>query len=212
LTLFLSTPDGIQNVLEVCRQYNLKVFSPSTIAVFGPDSPKEGTPEDCTMHPTTMYGITKVHAELLGEYYHRVYGVDYRALRYPGVVSTKQKPGGGTTDWAVDIFHQAIQRGSYTCYLEKGTTLPFIYMPDLLQGTLQLLQADSSNLSRRVYNLGSISFSPKQLASSIRRTLPDFTMRYMPDFRQDIADTWPKSIDCTAASLDWGWNPMVWMI
>ena len=154
-----------------------------------------------------MYGITKVHSELLGEYYHRVFGVDFRSLRFPGVVSTKQKPGGGTTDWAVDIFHQAIQRGSYTCYLEKGTTLPFIYMPDLLRATLQLLQADPSSLRRRIYNLGSMSFSPKQLASSIQRTLTDFTIEYIPDFRQDIADTWPKSIDYTAASRDWGWKP-----
>ena len=205
--------EGITNVLEVARKCksdkkNMKIFCPSTIAVFGPDSiPKDRTPENCILRPTTMYGITKLHAELLGEYYHRVYGVDYRSLRYPGVISTKGAPGGGTTDYAVDIFHQAAKRGRYTCYLEKGTALPFIYMPDLLKGTLQLLEADPSSLSRRVYNLGAISFTPKQLASSICRILPGFSVTYMPDFRQDIADTWPRSIDHSAATKDWGWEP-----
>jgi threonine 3-dehydrogenase len=202
--------EGITNILEVARQCNndVKIFCPSTIAVFGPDSiPKDRTPENCILRPTTMYGITKLHAELLGEYYHRVYGVDYRSLRYPGVISTKGAPGGGTTDYAVDIFHQAAERGRYTCYLEKGTALPFIYMPDLLKGTLQLLEADPSSLSRRVYNLGAMSFTPKQLATSIRRTLPGFDVTYIPDFRQDIADTWPRSIDHSAATRDWGWEP-----
>lgn len=202
--------EGITNVLEVARKCKrgIKIFCPSTIAVFGPDSiPKDRTPENCILRPTTMYGITKLHAELLGEYYHRVYGVDYRSLRYPGVISTKGAPGGGTTDYAVDIFHQAAKRGRYTCYLEKGTALPFIYMPDLLKGTLQLLEADPSSLSRRVYNLGAISFTSKQLASSIRRILPGFSVTYMPDFRQDIADTWPRSIDHSAATKDWGWEP-----
>ena len=205
--------EGITNVLEVARKCksdkkNMKIFCPSTIAVFGPDSiPKDRTPENCILRPTTMYGITKLHAELLGEYYHRVYGVDYRSLRYPGVISTKGAPGGGTTDYAVDIFRQAAKRGRYTCYLEKGTALPFIYMPDLLKGTLQLLEADPSSLSRRVYNLGAISFTPKQLASSICRILPGFSVTYMPDFRQDIADTWPRSIDHSAATKDWGWEP-----
>jgi threonine 3-dehydrogenase len=201
--------EGIQNVLEVARRCNndMKIFCPSTIAVFGPDSPKDHTPEDCILRPSTMYGITKLHAELLGEYYHKTYGVDYRSLRYPGVISTKGAPGGGTTDYAVDIFHQATTRGQYTCYLEKSTTLPFIYMPDLLAGTLQLLQADPSTLSRRVYNLGSMSFAPKQLAASIRRLLPDFSIKYVTDFRQDIADTWPRSIDCSKATKDWNWEP-----
>mmetsp|Transcript_46693 Transcript_46693/g.69032 ORF Transcript_46693/g.69032 Transcript_46693/m.69032 type:complete len:397 (+) Transcript_46693:227-1417(+) len=199
--------EGTQNVLEIAREENLKVFCPSSIATFGPTSPKSNTPDDCILQPTTMYGITKVHTELLGEYYHKMYGVDFRCLRYPGVISTKAKPGFGTTDYAVEIFREAIRTWQYTCYLKKDTTLPMIYMPDLLKGTKELLQADPTILKRRTYNLGAMSFTPHQLACSIERVIPDFHVGYEPDFRQAIADSWPSSIDYSCAINDWGWSP-----
>lgn len=198
---------GTQNVLELARQHGLKVFCPSTIAAFGPTSPKENTPEDCIMRPTTMYGVTKIHTELLGEYYHANYGIDFRCLRYPGVISANAMPGGGTTDYAVDIFHEALDHQRYTCFLDEGTRLPMIYMPDLLKATSMFMMADNKRLSRRVYNLGSMSFSPDELMKSIQRRMPNFAMDYLAaDFRQDIADTWPNKVDDSQATEDWGWQ------
>lgn len=198
---------GFQNVLEIARNNKMKVFCPSTIAVFGPSSPLDNTPDDCILRPTTMYGVTKVYGELLGEYYHSKYGVDFRSVRYPGVVSGAAMPGGGTTDYAVEIFYEALRHKSYTCFLEENTYLPMMYMPDLLKGTVDLLNANPNTLQRRVYNMSSMSFTPVQLAASIRRRIPEFEMRCKPDFRQAIANTWPKKLDDTLARREWGWKP-----
>jgi threonine 3-dehydrogenase len=198
---------GTQNIFEVSRQNNVKLFVPSTIAVFGPSSPKVNTPDDCVLRPTTIYGITKIHTELLCEYYHSKFGMDVRSLRYPGVISSQAMPGGGTTDYAVDIYHKAVTQNSFNCFLTENTALPMIYMPDLLKGTINFMEADEKKLTRRVYNLTALSFTPKQLAESIKSELPGFSITYSPDFRQKIADSWPSSIDDSLARRDWGWKP-----
>lgn len=198
---------GTENVYNVAIENKLKVFCPSTIAVFGPSSPRDNTPVECILRPTTMYGITKVFAEMLGEYYHFKKGLDFRSLRYPGVISCKALPGGGTTDYAVEIYHEALERGEYNCFLKPDTYLPMIFMPDLLKATHTLLQADANTLKRRVYNLGSMSFTPDQLVTSIKRHIPNFKMSYNPDFRQAIADSWPRSLDDSTSTQDWGWKP-----
>lgn len=198
---------GIENVLECAKVNELKVFSPSSIAAFGPNTPREFTPDVTTMDPTTMYGITKLHLELLGAYYNRVFGVDFRSIRYPGVISSEAWPGGGTTDYAVEIYYEALLKGKYKCFLSKDTKLPMMFMPDTLKATADLMQANDDNLSLRTYNVTAISFTPEQLAESIRKFIPDFEISYEPDFRQEIADTWPKALDDTRAQNDWGWTP-----
>jgi threonine 3-dehydrogenase len=198
---------GIENVLELARQYNLRVFAPSTIAVFGITTPKDSTPDLTVMRPSTIYGVTKVYLELLGEYYASKYGVDFRSVRYPGIISNLAMPGGGTTDYAVEIYHEAIKKNSYSCFLRENTAMPMLYMPDCLDGVIQFMETPRAKLSQSVYNLTSFSFTPEQLAKSIQKFRPGFTIDYKPDFRQRIADSWPRSIDDSIARKDWGWNP-----
>jgi nucleoside-diphosphate-sugar epimerase len=201
--------NGLYNVLEVARTRKLKrVFNPSSIAVFGPETPRDKTPQETVMRPKTMYGITKVTGELLGNYYHHKYGIDVRGARFPGIISNVAPPGGGTTDYAVEIFYEAIKSGRYTCFLRPDSTLPMMYMPDCLRGMIRLLEADLSTLRHHAdFNMGALSFSPKELVAEIRKHLPKFEVEYRPDYRQAIADSWPKSIDDSAAREEWGWNP-----
>jgi threonine 3-dehydrogenase len=197
---------GSENVLEVAAQYQCKVFAPSTIAVFGPTTPRDNTPNTTILRPTTIYGSTKVYMELLGEYYNRKFGVDFRSIRYPGIISNKALPGGGTTDYAVEIYYEALKNRKYTCFLGPQSALPMMYMPDCLRGTLQLIEAPAEQLTERVYNLTALSFTPADLAVSIKKYIPDFEITYAPDFRQAIADSWPRSIDDSKARADWGWK------
>lgn len=197
---------GIQNVLELAQQYQLRVFAPSSIAVFGPSTPQDETPDTTIMRPTTMYGLTKVHVELLGEYYFDKFGVDFRSVRYPGVISSEALPGGGTTDYAVEIFYEALKHGKYTCFLTPDVKLPMMYMPDCLKATMGLLTAPNQCLSQRTYNIAAVSFAPQELVASIQKILPRFQCDYKPDWRQQIAQTWPRSIDDTKARRDWHWQ------
>lgn len=197
---------GTENVLELARHNNLRVFIPSSIAVFGDSSPKDDTPNECTMRPTTVYGVTKVYTELLGEYYNKRYGVDFRSMRFPGIISSEVPPGGGTTDYAVAIYYEALKHGQYTCFLEENQVLPMMYMPDCLKAISTLLQAPNSCLTRRTYNITSMSFTPRDLAKEIKKKVRHFEILYEPDFRQKIAESWPRTIDDSAARDDWGWK------
>ena len=200
---------SLLNVLEAARKRkNCRVFWPSSIAVFGPGS----LPAACTQHsqldPTTVYGISKQAGEYWCRYYFENYGLDVRSIRYPGLISYTAPPGGGTTDYAVDIFHQALEDGHYTCFLNENTGLPMLYMPDAIRATLELMAAQREELTvRTAYNLGGMSFNPRELAGEIRKHIPGFTMNYMPDHRQKIADSWPSSILDLEARKDWGWSP-----
>jgi len=200
--------DGLLNVLDLAKEQSLgKVFWPSSIAVFGPDAPKKNTGQNTALNPTTVYGISKMAGEQWCAYYHENYGVDVRSLRYPGLIGYKSLPGGGTTDYAVDIHHKALENGSYDCFLDKGTYLPMMYMEDAINGTVQLMEAKESNIKIRTsYNLAAISFSPDEIADIICKHLPDFKISYEPDYRQKIADSWPDSIDDSPAREDWGWQ------
>jgi nucleoside-diphosphate-sugar epimerase len=202
---------GLMHVLDVCKAQGSnvkKVFVPSSIAAFGPNTPKVNTPQITVTDPVTVYGITKLVGERLCEYYFRQYGLDVRSIRYPGLISYKTPPGGGTTDYAVDIFHKAIQYGEYTCYLKADTPLPMMYMDDAIRGTIQLMDAPQAQVKiRSSYNLTGVTFTPAELASSIQSIMPNFQIHYAPDFRQAIADSWPGSIDDSAARADWGWRP-----
>lgn len=200
--------EGLYNVLEVAKNFGVKkIFWPSSIAVFGPKTPKENVPQDTILSPTTMYGITKVAGELLCEYYHRRYGLDVRGLRFPGIISSETPPGGGTTDYAVEIFYAAVRGEPYTCFVRPDTVLPMMYMPDCLKATLMLMNADPSRLRFRIYNVTGMSFSAAELAEEIKKHVPNFRVEYKPDFRQAIADSWPRTIDDSAAREDWGWQP-----
>ncbi|KAG0233828.1 hypothetical protein BGW41_001360 [Actinomortierella wolfii] len=200
---------GFQNVLELAKVHRLRLYSPSTIGAFGPSTPKDNTPDLTIMRPNTIYGITKLHMELLGEYYREKYNVDFRSARYPGILSADTPPGGGTTDYAVDIFHHAIRHGHYDCFLSKDTRLPMMYLNDCIRGTVDHL-IHPTPLPQSVYNLAAVSFTPEELAKEIQKHLPHFTISYPdpanPDFRQAIADSWPASLDDSNARRDFGWK------
>lgn len=199
---------GLLNVLEMAREGIIKkVFWPSSIAVFGPNTPKNDTPQFTITEPTTVYGISKLAGERWCEYYHNRYGVDVRSLRYPGLIGYKSQPGGGTTDYAVHIFHEAIRKNDYTCFLQADATLPMMYMEDAIRATIGIMQADSSAIKiRSSYNVAGMSFSPEDLGNEIRKHLPGFTMQYNPDHRQAIAESWPRSINDDHARADWNWD------
>ena len=200
--------NGVRNVLEAARRFGCRVFWPSSIAVFGPTTPKIDTPQATVTEPGTMYGATKVTGELLCKFHATHHDLDVRSVRFPGIISHSAPPGGGTTDWAVDMFFQAVRHGHYTCFVTEDTRLPMMYMPDAVKSVLDLMDADSACISIRTsYNLTAFSFSSGELAEAIRAYIPDFTCDYAPDFRQDIADSWPQSIDDSCAREDWNWQP-----
>ena len=200
--------NGLLNVLEVGRSYSIdRIIWPSSIAAFGPSTPRENTPNETILQPSTMYGISKVSGELLIEYYYQKYELDTRSMRLPGIISSETLPGGGTTDYSVEIFYEAIKKKRYTCFLKEETRLPMMYMPDCTKCMVDLLEADPSKLKRHVYNVTGMSFSAGELASEIQKHVPEFKIDYKPDFRQAIADSWPMSIDDSLARAEWGWNP-----
>ena len=200
---------GLFTVLEVAREYSCAVFTPSSIGAFGPDTPQDDTPQDTIQRPATMYGITKVAGELLCDYYFRRFGVDTRGVRFPGLISYKTPPGGGTTDYAVHIFYEALKAKHYVCYLKEGTSLDMMYMPDALKAAVELMEANPAKLKHRTaFNVTDMSFAPEQIAAEITRSIPEFTMEYVVDpLRQAIADSWPNHMDDSTARTEWGWKP-----
>ena len=207
--------DGLLNILEVARERGiagkpLRIFWPSSIAAFGPNTPGADTPQYTVMDPTTIYGISKLAGERLCEYYYTKYGVDVRSIRYPGIISFKSPPGGGTTDYAIAIFHAALRGERYDCFLASETTLPMIYMPDAIRATIELMDAPSDKIAvRSAYNVAGLSFNPRELAAAISARVPQFEIAYAPDSRQAIAASWPQSLDDSRASADWGWKAHV---
>ena len=201
--------NGLYNILEVAREHNMvRVFWPSSIAVFGPETPRVKTPQDTVLIPTTMYGVTKVAGELLCNYYFIRFGLDVRCVRYPGIISSETPPGGGTTDYAVEMFYEAIKKKRYTCFVREDTVLPMMYMPDCIKAAIDLMEADPSKIKHHVgYNVTGMSFSAGELAAEIKKHIPEFECEYKPDFRQKIADSWPMSIDDSVAREEWGWKP-----
>ncbi len=199
---------GLLNVLDIAREEKIhKVYWPSSIAVFGPTSPKQNCPQQTIIEPTTVYGISKYAGEFWCNYFFQRYAVDVRSMRYPGLISYKSAPGGGTTDYAVEIFHEALEEKKYECFLREDTYLPMMYIPDAIRATIELMEAPASSISVRTsYNLSGMSFSPKEIAASLKKHIPDFTISYKPDYRQAIADSWPQSIDDSVARKDWGWK------
>jgi nucleoside-diphosphate-sugar epimerase len=199
---------GLLNVLDIAREEKLhKVYWPSSIAVFGPTSPKQNCPQQTIIEPITVYGISKYAGEFWCNYYNKRFGVDVRSLRYPGLISYKSAPGGGTTDYAIEIFHEALENQHYECFLREDTYLPMMYMPDAINATLDLMEAPAEKISVRTsYNVSGVSFSPKEITASIQKHIPGFTISYKPDYRQSIADSWPQSIDDCVARKDWGWK------
>lgn len=200
--------DSLFHILNFAKEGLIeKVFWPSSIAVFGPTTPKDQTPQTTVMEPSTVYGISKQTGERWCEYYHRKFGVDVRSIRYPGIISYKTLPGGGTTDYAIDIFHEALKNGNYTSFLSKDAALPMMYMDDAIKATIAIMEAPEENIKiRSSYNLAAISFTPEILSEEIKKHLPEFKISYEPDFRQKIAESWPSSIDDSAARRDWGWE------
>lgn len=199
---------SLLNVLDIAKEEKLhKVYWPSSIAVFGPTSPKQNCPQKTIIEPTTVYGISKYAGEFWCHYYFERYGIDVRSIRYPGLISYKSQPGGGTTDYAVEIFHEALEDNAYTCFLNKDTYLPMMYMPDAIRATIELMEAPASNISVRTsYNVSSMSFSPREIAEEIAKHQSGFSISYKPDYRQAIAESWPQSIDDAVARADWGWK------
>lgn len=201
--------NGLYNILEVSKEYKCAVFIPSSIAAFGPETPKDNTPQDTIQRPTSIYGITKVAGELLADYYYKKFGVDTRGVRYPGLISYLTPPGGGTTDYAVEIFYEAIKNKSYTCFLKEDTMLDMMYMPDALEAAVKLMESDSSKLKHRnAFNVTAFSITPKILSEKIKKYIPEFTIKYNVDpVRQAIADSWPNNMDDSVARDEWGWKP-----
>lgn len=200
---------GFYNILEVARELGIKqIICPSSIAAFGPDTPKDNTPNETILRPSSMYGVTKVAGELLGNYYVKRYNLDVRGVRFPGIVSWKTPPGGGTTDYAVAIYYEALKKKSYVCFVRPDTVLPMMYMPDAIKVLIDVADADFSKLKHHCdFNVTAMSFSASELADSIRKRIPDLKVDYQPDFRQEIADSWPRSLDDSAARIEWGWKP-----
>ena len=200
---------SLLNVLDIAKEEKMsKVYWPSSIAVFGPTSPNQNCPQKTIIEPTTVYGISKYAGEFWCNYYFHKYGVDVRSIRYPGLISYKSAPGGGTTDYAVEIYLEALESKKYQCFLKEDTYLPMMYMPDAIRATIELMEAPASDISIRTsYNLSGMSFSPKEIAEEIKKHIPDFAISYKPDYRQDIANSWPQSIDDSVAQKDWGWKP-----
>lgn len=200
--------NGLFNVLEIAREYKMKLFFPSSIAVFGSHTPRSHTPQETIIHPETVYGISKAAGENWCQYYHLHYGVDIRSLRYPGIIGYQSFPGGGTTDYAVEIFHKAVSGEDYECFLKEDTMLPMMYMDDAIKATLELMEAPVEKIKVRTsYNLAAMSFTPSGIAAEIQKYYPDFKVTYQPDFRQEIANTWPETIDDRQARSDWAWKP-----
>ncbi len=199
---------SLLNVLDIAKEEKLfKVYWPSSIAVFGPTSPKINCPQQTIIEPSTVYGISKYAGEFWCNYYHNRWGLDVRSIRYPGLISYKSAPGGGTTDYAVEIFHDALEEKKYDCFLQEDTYLPMMYMPDAIKATIELMEAPASKISVRTsYNISGMSFSPKEIAAEIKAHIPEFAITYQPDYRQEIANSWPQSIDDSVARKDWGWQ------
>uniref|UniRef100_A0ABM5FBK7 L-threonine 3-dehydrogenase, mitochondrial-like isoform X2 n=1 Tax=Pogona vitticeps TaxID=103695 RepID=A0ABM5FBK7_9SAUR len=198
---------GLHNILDIAAEHGLRLFVPSTIGAFGPTSPRNPTPDLCVQRPRTIYGVSKVHAELMGEYYHYRYGLDFRCLRYPGIISADTQPGGGTTDYAVQIFHDAVKMGKFQCNLKPDTRLPMMYINDCLRATLEVMEAPSERLSMRTYNISAMSFTPEQLVQEVQKHVPELQVTYNVDaVRQAIADSWPMIFDDSNARQDWGWK------
>lgn len=200
--------NSLFHVLNLAKAKKIKkIFWPSSIAVFGPTTPRDNTPQYTIMEPTTVYGISKQTGERWCEYYHNIYGVDVRSIRYPGLISWSTEPGGGTTDYAVDIYHKALKDGKYECFLSENTALPMMYMDDAIRATVEIMQAPNDAIKiRSSYNLSGVSFTPAEIAQEIKKRIPKFTISYKPDFRQKIADSWPASIDDSSARKDWNWK------
>lgn len=201
--------NGLYNIFDLAIKYEMtRVFVPSSIAVFGPQTPKVNTPQDTILKPTTMYGVSKVAGELLGDYYHKKFNIDVRGLRYPGIISSETLPGGGTTDYAVEIFYEAIKNKKYTCFVKEDTILPMMYMPDCIKASIDIMDADIEKLLHHSdFNVTAMSFSVGELAQEIKKHIPEFECKYKPDFRQEIADSWPQSIDDSVARMEWKWYP-----
>lgn len=199
---------ALLNILEIAKAFNCSIFTPSSIGAFGPDTPRDNTPQDTIQRPTTMYGVTKVAAELLSDYYHLRFGVDARSVRFPGIISNVTPPGGGTTDYAVDIYYAAVENRPFSCFLAQGTYLDMMYMPDALRAAMELMEADSIKLKHHnSFNVTAMSFAPEEIYAAIKRRKPEFSMDYQVDsVRQAIADSWPRHMDDTAARTEWGWN------